>query len=100
MSRRARWGALAIPLAVAGVAAAIALPDGGDSSDSGTAAPAARWISLPASPLERTEVGAARLGPFVYLVGGGVPPGLNPTAQVARYDIRSGAWALVAPMPL
>jgi Kelch motif len=100
MSRRARWASLAIPLAVAGVAAAIALPDGGDGSDSGTAARAARWIPLPPSPLERTEVGAARVGRFVYVLGGAVPPGLKSTAQVARYDSRSGAWTLVAPMPL
>jgi Kelch motif len=100
MSRRARWAALAVPIAGAGVVAAIALPDWGDGSDSGTAAPAARWVALAPSPIERTEVGAARVGRFIYIVGGAAPPGLNPSAQVARYDMPSGSWGLAAPMPV
>jgi hypothetical protein len=102
MSRRARWATLAVPLAVAGAAVAIALADGGNGSDGRTAARAARWVALPPSPLERTEIGAARVGRFIHVVGGAAPPGpgLNSTAQVARYDIRSGVWSLVASMPL
>jgi hypothetical protein len=100
MSRRARWAAVAIPLALAGVAAAIAIPDGGDGSDSGNTARAARWTPLPPGPLERTEVGAARVGRFIYVAGGAGPPGLEPSSQVARYGIRSGAWMLAAPMPI
>jgi hypothetical protein len=99
MSHRLRWAALAIPLALAGVAAGILLTDGGDGADRGTAARTARWIALPPSPLERTEAGAARVGRFIYVVGGATAfP--QPTAQVARYDIQSGSWAVVAPMPL
>jgi Kelch motif len=99
MSRRARWAAVAVPLAVAGVAGAIALADG-DGSEGGSSARAAAWTGLPHSLLERSEVGAARVGRFVYVVGGGLPPGLEPTARVARFDTRTGAWTPVAPMPI
>jgi non-specific serine/threonine protein kinase len=99
MIRGARWTLVAIPLALAGVVAAILLADGSDGADGGAAARAERWRPLPPSPLVRTEVGAGRVGRFVYVVGGAVAfP--QPTAQVARYDTRSGAWALVAPMPV
>jgi Kelch motif len=97
MSRRARWAAVAVPLAVAGVAVGIAIPDGGDGS---SAARAAAWSVLPSSPLQRTEVGAARVGRFVYVVGGALPPSLEPTSQVASYETQSGTWAPVAPMPI
>ncbi len=100
MSRGGRWAPVTIPLALAGVAAGIVLTDGGDGADTGTTARSGRWIALPPSPLERTEVGAARVGRFVYVVGGAVPPGLTSSAQVARYDTRSGAWALVASLPV
>jgi hypothetical protein len=98
MSRRARWAAVAVPLAVAGVAVAIALADG-DGSEAGSSG-AAAWTGLPHSLLERSEVGAARVGRFVYVVGGGLPPGLEPTARVARFDTRTGAWTPVVPMPI
>jgi Kelch motif len=100
MSGRARWAAVAVPLAVAGVAVAIAIPDGGDGSEAGSAARAAAWSALPSSPLQRTEVGAARVGRFAYVVGGALPPSLEPTSQVASYDTQSGTWAPVAPMPI
>jgi Kelch motif len=100
MSRRARWAAVAVPLAVAGVAVAIAIPDGGDGSEAGSTARAAAWSALPSSPLQRTEVGAARVGRFAYVVGGALPPSLEPTSEVASYDTQSGTWAPVAPMPI
>ena len=99
LSHRARWVAAATFVAVAGVVAAVALPDGGDGSEGESAARGARWAAQPSSPLERTEVGTARVGRFIYVVGGFVPD-LDTTPQVARYDIRSRAWTLVAPMPL
>jgi N-acetylneuraminic acid mutarotase len=47
----------------------------------------------------RTEVGAARVGRFIYVVGGFKPP-FDTTTEVARYDIESNDWDLVAPLPL
>jgi hypothetical protein len=99
MNRAARI-ALAVAFTVAGVAAAIVLPDGGDGSGGGRTAGAGAWRSLPASPAERTEVGAARVGRFIYVTGGFVQPNLRTTDQVARYDIRTGTWSTVAPLPV
>jgi hypothetical protein len=99
MNRGARI-ALAIAFTLAGVAAAIVLPDGGDGSDGAHTAGPGKWRALPSSPLERTEVGAARVGRFIYVVGGFVQPNLRTTDQVARYDIRSGTWSTLAPLPV
>jgi hypothetical protein len=99
MSRTVRWAVLAIPAILAAVAAAIVLPDGGDGSDRPNAA-RARWTSLPPSPLVRTEVGAARVGRSIYVVGGFVQPNLLTTDQVTRYDISTGTWSSVAPLPI
>jgi hypothetical protein len=100
MSRAARWAAVAIPLALAGAVAAIVLADGKDENDGTAASGAGRWTALQPGPVQRSEVGAARVGRFLYVVGGATPPDFATTAQVARYDTRSGAWALVAPIPL
>jgi hypothetical protein len=100
MSRGILWAALAIPLILAGVAAAILLPDGGDGADRGMTARSARWTALPSSPLERTEVGAARIGRFIYVVGGFVQPNLQTTDQVARFDISTRTWTTLAPLPV
>jgi hypothetical protein len=91
---------LAVALVLAGAAAAIVLPDGGDGSDGARPAGAGSWKALPSSPLERTEVGAARVGRYIYVVGGFVPPNLQTTDQVARYDTATGAWSQVAPLPV
>jgi Kelch motif len=99
MNRGARI-ALAIAFTVAGVAAAIVLPDGGDGSGGGQTAAAGKWRTLPPSPVERTEVGAARVGRSIYVVGGFVQPNLQTTDQVARYGIRTGTWSTVAPLPV
>jgi Kelch motif len=92
---------IAISLAlVALTAAVIALLDD-ESADGGTAAARGpQWISLEPSPVERTEVGAGRVGRFIYVVGGFVPPNLETTDQVARYDISTGTWSNVAPLPV
>jgi hypothetical protein len=100
MTRAARWATLAIPLALAGIAAAVVLPDGGDGADRRATASGARWTTLPSSPVERTEVGAARVGRFIYVVGGFVQPNLQTTDQVARYEISTGSWSTVAPLPV
>ncbi len=58
-----------------------------------------RWRALEPSPLERTEVGAARIGKFIYVVGG--YDGRNQTtAAVARYDIDRDRWTRVRSMPI
>jgi Kelch motif len=100
MSRGMRWTALGIPIALAGIAAAIVLPDGGDGADRGRAARGDGWTALPSSPIERTEVGAARVGRYIYVVGGFVPPNLDTTSRVARYDTSSGDWSTVDDLPV
>jgi hypothetical protein len=99
MTRAARIG-LAVALVLAGATAAIVLPDGGDGSDGARTAGAGPWKELPPSPAERTEVGAARVGRHIYVVGGFIPPNLQTTDQVARYDIATGTWSNVAPLPV
>jgi N-acetylneuraminic acid mutarotase len=83
---------LAGALAALGVAAVLLLPrDGGARPD--------RWTALAPSPLERTEVAAARVGRFIYVVGGFDRTGAT-VAAVARYDIRRDSWRRVADMPI
>ncbi|MGH2983079.1 MAG: Kelch repeat-containing protein [Solirubrobacterales bacterium] len=94
-----RWRlALAGLLAVAG-APAVALLAADENAD-GVRAGGGRWASLQPSPLARTEVGAARVGRTIYVVGGFLPPDGATGNQVARYDIETGTWALAAPMPI
>jgi len=92
---------IATPLVVAILAfLAIALFDD-DSAHGGTVmARAAHWTSLPPSPIERTEVGAARIGRFIYVVGGFVAPFLETTNEVTRYDTSTGTWTKIAPLPV
>jgi non-specific serine/threonine protein kinase len=56
------------------------------------------WTPLPAAPLERSEVGAARVGGSIYVVGG-FGEGGRTTNAVERYDIRRRRWRRVPPMP-
>jgi N-acetylneuraminic acid mutarotase len=75
---------------------AVAACGGGDSE----AEPeAGGWRALPSAPLERTEVGAARIGDQIYVVGGFLPPDTT-TAAVERYDIAHARWQRLAPMPV
>jgi Kelch motif len=85
-------------LAIAG-AAAVALLATDEDAD-GVRATAGRWVTLQPSSLSRTEVGAARIGRFIYVVGGFLPPDGATGNQVARYDTRAGAWTIAAPMPI
>jgi N-acetylneuraminic acid mutarotase len=57
------------------------------------------WGTLRDARLERTEVGAARVGDSIYVVGGFVPPSKT-TAAVERYDIDRNRWRRLAPMPI
>jgi Kelch motif len=60
--------------------------------------PVGRWVGLPAGPSSRGEVSAARLGDFVYVVGGFDTAG-HTTAAVQRLDLRSERWSAVKAMP-
>jgi hypothetical protein len=57
------------------------------------------WASLTPSPIERTEVGAGRIGDRIYVVGGFVAPGES-TARMTRYDISADRWSEVRRAPL
>jgi N-acetylneuraminic acid mutarotase len=56
------------------------------------------WGTLPSAPLERSEVAAARIGNFIYVVGGFEPTRTSPAVE--RYDIRHRRWKRVRDMPL
>jgi len=58
------------------------------------------WRALRDAELERSEVGAARIGNSIYVVGGLVSPDGVTTAAVERYDIRRNRWRRAKPMPL
>jgi non-specific serine/threonine protein kinase len=64
-----------------------------------TAAAALAWTPLPPASLPRSEVGAARVGRSIYVVGG-FGAGGRTTAAVERYDIRRSRWRRVQPMPV
>jgi Kelch motif len=60
--------------------------------------PVGRWVGLPAAPSSRGEVSAARLGDFVYVVGGFDAAG-HTTAEVQRVNLRTERWRAVRAMP-
>jgi N-acetylneuraminic acid mutarotase len=62
------------------------------------AAAALSWTALAPATLQRTEVGAARVGHYAYVVGGFVAPGRT-SAAVERYDLRRDRWARVRHLP-
>jgi N-acetylneuraminic acid mutarotase len=57
------------------------------------------WKPLHDALLRRTEVGAARIGGSIYVVGGFLPS-RETTGAVERYDIESDRWKRIAPMPI
>lgn len=63
------------------------------------ASSASAWKPLRPALLRRTEVGAARIGRFIYVVGGFLPSRAT-TAAVERYDLRRDRWARLSPMPI
>jgi len=98
--RLARRGLLAAVVAGA-VAIAAAAPGAVPSAGPGAGASRSdRWTGLRPSALERTEVAAARIGRFVYVVGGFEHTTGETTAAVERYDIGRNRWRRVHPMPL
>jgi N-acetylneuraminic acid mutarotase len=90
MRRALLAGALA---AVLGLAIILLVPrDGGARQD--------RWTPLRAAQLERSEVAAARIGSFLYVVGGFERESGGTVATVERYDIRRNRWTTVPDMPV
>ena len=80
---------------------ALALPACGDGdAGSPSAATAAEWRTLAPSTLARTEVAAARVGRYVYVVGGFERDSGATTAATERYDIVRDRWTRVADMPV
>lgn len=94
--RRAGIAAAVAALAAAAIIIA-ATSSNGDSADR---AAVDRWTPLASSPLERTEVAAARIGRHVYVIGGFERATGATTDAVARYDIKRDSWRLVAPLPI
>lgn len=92
---------IAALLAAAGAAAVLLLTDGDEANGGPSAeASAGRWSSLQPSPLSRTEVGAASLDGFIYVVGGFEAPGGDTTEKALRYEIAADRWEPVASMPI
>jgi hypothetical protein len=62
--------------------------------------PAAKptWKTLRPAHLARTEVAAARVGRYVYVMGGFLPS-RRTTAATERYDLERNRWTRVADMP-
>lgn len=89
----AAWVALLVA-AVTGCTSTL-IACGADSAPSGGG-----WGALAPSPLMRTEVGAARLGDSIYVLGGFVSPNGSTTRQMARYDIGEDQWEPVRPAPI
>jgi N-acetylneuraminic acid mutarotase len=77
-------------------AGAVVLAANGSPGDAG----ADGWRPLAPSPLERTEVAAARIDAAIYVVGGFERSSDRTVASVARYDIRRRRWSTVRDMPL
>jgi N-acetylneuraminic acid mutarotase len=90
--------AIAAAVALIGAAVIVVAADG---DERGAPAPrgAAGWGSLAPSIFERTEVGAARIGDRVYVVGGFISSG-GTTSKVARYDISADRWRRMPDLPI
>jgi N-acetylneuraminic acid mutarotase len=88
-------------VAAAGLLFALLALSAGNWERGGSLAGAATgsWRPLTDSGLERTEVGAARIGSSIYVVGGFVAPS-GTTAAVERYDIRRDRWRRARPAPI
>lgn len=100
---RALIAALVALAAAAGVVlAATSIGDGANDRPPARGAATDRWVELHPSTLARTEVGAARVNNFIYVVGGFLRSGSGgiTTNAVERYDIARDRWARVRSMPV
>jgi hypothetical protein len=85
-----------IATALVGLAAAIALVVVAD----GDQRAARGWKALRPAPLNRTEVGATRVGRFLYVVGGFEQLTGQTTGALERYDVRRNRWRRLRSMPV
>lgn len=95
MSGRVFRATLAALIALGGAAAVVLATAGNDSAARATDS----WRALSPGPLMRTEVGAARIGDRVYVVGGFDSAG-GTTGAMARYDISDDSWVELRPLPI
>jgi N-acetylneuraminic acid mutarotase len=58
------------------------------------------WTALHPATLERSEVAAARIGRYAYVVGGFEKATGATTRAVERYDLRGDRWKRVRSLPL
>src|SRR5215212_4692459 len=82
------------------VAAAALLVGGAVSAALTQGRSTTEWRSAQPSPTARTEVGAARIGERVYVVGGYTAPSGDVTGAMQRYNISSNRWARSLTLPI
>ncbi len=96
--------AIAALVALGCAAGIVALVNGGSANGDGAKTSASkRWQPLASSPLQRTEIGSARVGDSIYAVGGYIAdpsPTGKTTNRVLRYEIGTNRWTELGPMPL
>ena len=89
-------------LAVAGVALAIGTREdegGGPPPRAGSAT--GDWRALAPATVARGEVAAARIGRYIYVVGGFQKViGADSSDVLERYDIRRNRWRRLRPIPV
>lgn len=73
--------------------------EGPDAARRASADRKERWRAREPSEIARTEVSAAAVGRYVYVIGGFAFGG-SPTRAVERYDTRRDRWRRVRPMPV
>jgi N-acetylneuraminic acid mutarotase len=86
-------------LAAVAAMAVVLLAGCGGTKDAPPAA-ATKWKALQPAKLARTEVGAARIGRSIYVIGGFDRKTGKTTAATERYSIASDRWERVRSMPV
>ena len=69
-------------------------------ASSGDAGPLPSWQAAQHSLIERSEVGAARIGDRIYVVGGFRAPNADTTGVLESYDISTDTWNQLRPLPI
>jgi N-acetylneuraminic acid mutarotase len=85
---------------LAALSATLVVACGGKGSDPLSRSDSPEWRTLASAPLARTEVAAARVGRFIYVMGGFERDSGATTAATERYDIERDRWTRVADMPV